>query len=237
MLVESMRLALQAISRNAMRSFLTVLGIVIGVGAVIAMVTIGNGTTAKVTGDLAKLGSNLLFVSPGQSGPGRASSDAKSFNTRDVEAMKTQLTGIKAVAPVAQKSTTVVSGTDNRLVVITGSDNDYFITQDWAMQFGRTFLDGEIRGGIAACVIGTTVREKLFGQSAIPLNRNIRVGQDSLRGRRRPRDQGTIELRNGPGRHHHHAAADLPAPPRRQYGYLPYTRLSEGRCGYRQGTG
>ena len=176
MLVESMRLALQAISRNAMRSFLTVLGIVIGVGAVIAMVTIGNGTTAKVTGDLAKLGSNLLFVSPGQSGPGRASSDAKSFNTRDVEAMKTQLTGIKAVSPVAQKSATVVSGTDNRLVVITGSDNDYFITQDWAMQFGRTFLDGELRGCIASCVIGSTVREKLFG-AAIPLNRNIRVGQ------------------------------------------------------------
>ena len=68
MLVEAFRLALQAIRRNALRSFLTVLGVVIGVGAVIAMVTIGNGTTAKVTADLAKLGSNLLFVSPGQQG-------------------------------------------------------------------------------------------------------------------------------------------------------------------------
>ena len=104
MLFEAIKLALQAIRRNALRSFLTVLGIVIGVGAVIAMVTIGNGTTAKVTADLAKLGSNLLFVSPGQFGPGRASSDAKPFNARDVEAMKSQLTGVKAVAPVAQKS-------------------------------------------------------------------------------------------------------------------------------------
>ena len=91
MLLEAVKLALQAIRRNAMRSFLTVLGIVIGVGAVIAMVTIGNGTTAKVTADLAKLGSNLLFVRPGQFGPGRASTDAKAFNVRDVEALKTQL--------------------------------------------------------------------------------------------------------------------------------------------------
>jgi len=103
MLYEAVRLALQAIRRNALRSFLTVLGIVIGVAAVIAMVTIGRGTTAKVTADLAKLGSNVLFVSPGQFGPGRASAEAKAFNARDVEAMKTQLTGVKAVAPVAQK--------------------------------------------------------------------------------------------------------------------------------------
>ena len=88
MLFEAVKLALQAIRRNALRSFLTVLGIVIGVGAVIAMVTIGNGTTAKVTADLAKLGSNLLFVRPGQFGPGRASTDAKAFNVRDVEALQ-----------------------------------------------------------------------------------------------------------------------------------------------------
>ena len=80
MLVEILRLALQAIQRNAMRSLLTVLGNVIGVGAVIAMVTIGNGATAKVTADLSKLGSNLLMGNPGQFGPGRASSDAKPFH-------------------------------------------------------------------------------------------------------------------------------------------------------------
>ena len=89
MILEAVKLALASIRRNALRSFLTVLGIVIGVGAVIAMVTIGNGTTAKVREDLAKLGTNLLFVAPGQFGPGRASSDAKSFNARDVEAMRT----------------------------------------------------------------------------------------------------------------------------------------------------
>ena len=85
MILEAIKLAMQAIRRNVLRSFLTVLGIVIGVAAVIAMVTIGNGTTAKVTADLAKLGSNLLSVSPGQFGPGRASSEAKRFNSRDLE--------------------------------------------------------------------------------------------------------------------------------------------------------
>ncbi|WP_137046435.1 ABC transporter permease [Pseudolabrys sp. FHR47] len=178
MLVEVIRLAFQAISRNPLRSFLTVLGIVIGVGAVIAMVTVGNGTTAKVTADLAKLGSNLLSVSPGQLGPGRASSDAKAFNSRDVEVMKTQLTGIKAVAPVSQKSVTLVYGSESRTTPVTGTDNDYFITQDWQMISGRQFFDTEIRGGRTACIIGTTVRDKLFGP-VDPLSRSIRVGNVS----------------------------------------------------------
>lgn len=178
MLFEAIRLALEAIRRNTLRSFLTVLGIVIGVGAVIAMVTVGTGTTAQVAADLAKLGSNLLTVSPGQFGPGRASSDAKPFNARDVEAMRTQLVGVKAVAPLGQKSLTVVYGPESRVTLVTGTDNDYFVTQDWALRAGRLFLDGEVRGGRAVCMIGETVRDKLFGHTG-PLERNIRVGSVS----------------------------------------------------------
>ncbi|MDP2296793.1 MAG: ABC transporter permease [Pseudolabrys sp.] len=178
MLYEAVKLAMQAIRRNPLRSLLTVLGIVIGVGAVIAMVTIGNGTTAKVTADLAKLGSNVLFVSPGQFGPGRASAEAKAFNVRDVEAMKTQLNGVKAVAPVVTKSVTVIHGAESRTVGVTGTDNDYFITQAWALKSGRLFLDGEIRSGRAACIIGETVRDKMFGGTD-PLGRNIRVSNVS----------------------------------------------------------
>ena len=145
MLLEAVKLALKAIRRNALRSFLTVLGIVIGVGAVIAMVTIGNGTTAKVTADLARLGSNLLFVSPGQFGPGRASADARAFTMRDVDAMRAQLRGVKAVAPTAQKSQTVVHGTESRTTTVTGTDNAYLVTQDWTLTVGRQFFDSEIR--------------------------------------------------------------------------------------------
>jgi putative ABC transport system permease protein len=176
MLFEAIKLALRAIRRNALRSFLTVLGVVIGVGAVVAMVTIGNGTTAKVTADLAKLGSNLLSLRPGQFGPGRASADAKAFNARDIEAMRSQLTGVKAVAPVAQKSVTVVYGAENRITVATGTDNDYFITQDWALKAGRQFFEGEIRGGRSVCIIGETVRDELFGRGD-PIGRSIRVGK------------------------------------------------------------
>ncbi len=175
MLYEAVKLALQAIRRNAMRSFLTVLGIVIGVAAVIAMVTIGNGTTAKVKSELSRLGSNMLSVSPGQFGPGRASSEAKAFKARDVEAIRTQISGLRAVAPIAQKSATIIFGSESRAVPVTGTENDFFIAQDWIMASGRIFLDGEVRGGGAVCVIGQTVASKLFG-SVDPVRSSIRVG-------------------------------------------------------------
>jgi putative ABC transport system permease protein len=178
MLFDAVKLALASIRRNALRSFLTVLGVVIGVGAVIGMVTIGNGTTAKVTADLSKLGSNLLFVSPGQFGPGRASSDAKPFNARDVEAMRTQLADVRAVAPIAQRSVTAIFGSESRTTVLTGTDNNFFITQDWQLSAGRSFLDGEVRGGRAACILGQTVRDKLFGHSD-PIGASIRVNSVS----------------------------------------------------------
>jgi putative ABC transport system permease protein len=174
MLAETLKLALQAIRRNALRSFLTVLGIVIGVAAVIAMVTIGNGTTARVTADLARLGRNVLFVSPGQLGPGRATSAAKPFNIRDVEALKTQLSGAAAVAAVAQRSATVVAGGQSRTVPVRGINTDYFITQDWPVVAGRRFLDGEVRAGRSVCILGQTVRDKLLG-AGDPLGQRIRV--------------------------------------------------------------
>jgi putative ABC transport system permease protein len=178
MLFEAIKLARQAILRNTMRSFLTVLGVVIGVGAVIAMVTIGNGTTAKVAADLGKLGSNLLFVRPGQFGPGRASGDAKPFKARDVDALRAQLRGVRAVTPIAQKQVTAVYGSENRSTVLAGTDDAYFITQDWQLKAGRQFLDGEIRGGRAACILGETVRSKLFGgEDAI--GRSIRINKVS----------------------------------------------------------
>ena len=176
MILETIKLALQAILRNALRSSLTILGVVIGVGAVIAMVTIGNCTTNKVAADLAKLGSNLLFLRPGQFGPGRSSSDAKPFTTRDVEALKSQLLGVRAIAPIAQKMVTLIAGSENRNTLVTGTDNGYFTTQDWQLSAGRIFLEGEIRSGKAACIIGETVHEKLFsGGDAI--GRNLRVGK------------------------------------------------------------
>jgi len=174
MLFETLKLAQFAILRNPMRSFLTVLGIVIGVGAVIAMVVIGNGTTAKVTSDLSKLGTNLLFARPGQFGPGRASATAKAFNVRDVDAVRAQIGNLRALAPIAQMSITAVYGTESQKTLLVGTDNGLFVAQDWVFTSGRQFLESELRGGRSACILGATVRRKLFGE-ADPVGRSIRV--------------------------------------------------------------
>ncbi|GEO83297.1 MULTISPECIES: ABC transporter permease [Alphaproteobacteria] len=175
MFFETVKLALRAISRNFLRSFLTVLGVVIGVAAVIAMVTIGNGTTAQVTAEISKLGTNLLFVRPGQFGPGRASTTAKKFTERDVKAISEQIAGLRAVAGVNQSSQVAIYGGENHQTTVTGTTSGYFIAQDWMIANGRTFLASEERGGQAVCVIGETVRKELFG-STPALEQNLRVG-------------------------------------------------------------
>ncbi|MFN3321385.1 MAG: ABC transporter permease [Allorhizobium sp.] len=172
---ETLKLALRAIRRNLLRSFLTVLGVVIGVAAVIAMVTIGNGTTAQVTSEISKLGTNLLFVRPGQFGPGRAATDAKKFTIRDIEAIREQIPGLRAVAAINQSSQTVIFSGQSRQTSIIGSGDDYLIAQNWELASGRTFLASEERGGQAVCLVGETVRSKLFG-STPAIEQTIRVG-------------------------------------------------------------
>ncbi len=173
MFLETAKLALRAIRRNFLRSFLTVLGVVIGVAAVIAMVTIGNGTTAQVQAELTRLGTNTLFVRPGRWGPGRASTEAKRFDDGDVEAIRNQISGLRAVAPVNRGSATIIAGGENRSSSVIGTTNDYLIAQDWDLASGRVFLPGEERGQ-AACLIGETVRRELFG-TADPVGQTIRV--------------------------------------------------------------
>ncbi|EJJ24851.1 ABC transporter permease [Rhizobium sp. CF142] len=177
MFFETLKLALRAISRNLLRSFLTVLGVVIGVAAVIALVTIGNGTTAQVSTELSRLGTNMLFVRPGQFGPGRASSEARRFTLKDVEAIRDQVSGLRAVAPSNQSTATVIFGGQNHSTTVYGTTNDYFIAQDWDLALGRNFTPAEERGQ-SRCIIGETVREQLFG-AADPIGQLIRVGKVS----------------------------------------------------------
>jgi putative ABC transport system permease protein len=119
-----------------------------------------------------------LFIRPGQFGPRAVGTDARPFNSRDIEALRSEITGVRAIAPVAQRTVTVVYGAQNRRTVLVGTDNDYFITQNWTLEAGREFFDGEVRGGGAACVIGETVRDALFGNAA-PVGQSIRVGNVS----------------------------------------------------------
>ncbi len=177
MFIETAKLALRAISRNILRSFLTVLGVVIGVAAVIAMVTIGNGTTAQVKTELQRLGTNTLFLRPGQWGPGRASTEAKRFDDKDVEAIRDQISGLRAVAPINRGTATAVAGGQNHSTSAIGTTKDYLIAQDWDLVSGREFLPAEERGQ-AACIIGETLRKELFG-SADPVGQTIRLSNVS----------------------------------------------------------
>ncbi len=166
-------LALREIRRNLLRSFLTMLGIVIGVSAVITMVTLGNGATRAVQAQIASLGSNLLMVLPGQRmGPGSAGGPA--FNASDVEAIAQQIGGLRAVAPEVRSSATLVANGRNWSAGVTGSTQDWFGVANWSIAAGRGFEPDEERVGAAVCVIGATVRRELFG-SADPLGAQIRV--------------------------------------------------------------
>jgi putative ABC transport system permease protein len=170
-------LSLRAILRNLMRSFLTILGIVIGVAAVITMVTLGNGATKSVSDQISSMGSNMLIVIPGQRfGPG--SSGAPKFKNSDVEAIRNQILNADKIAPVVNKTATAVYQAENWATVITGTNNDYFPASNWELESGRTFSEIEERAGKAVCVIGETVHEKLFGRQN-PLGSEIRIKQFS----------------------------------------------------------
>ena len=175
MLWNTLLLALRAIRRNLMRSFLTTLGIVIGVAAVITMVTLGNGATKSVSDQISSMGSNLLLVMPGQRfGPG--GDGAAPFRASDVEAIRSQIGSVKLVAPVVSKGATAVYQSKNWSTVVAGSSNDYFEAGNWTLAAGRVFSETEERAGKAVCVIGESVREKLFGGQN-PVGSEIRIKQ------------------------------------------------------------
>jgi putative ABC transport system permease protein len=178
MLLNTLMLALRSIRRNLMRSFLTILGIVIGVSAVITMVTLGNGATLAVQNQISGLGTNLLQVRPGQRmGPG-GGGGALAFKETDAEAIATQIGGIAAVAPEARTNSTLVAYGRNWSSSVIGSTNDWLITGNWKLKEGREFSNDELRGGAAVCLIGETVRRELFGAQAA-LGAQLRVKQIS----------------------------------------------------------
>jgi putative ABC transport system permease protein len=175
MLWNSLLLAGRAIRRNVLRSFLTILGVVIGVSAVIIMVTLGDGATQSVKDQIASLGSNLLMVRPGQRlGPGRDSAGAPNFEVDDAEAIASQIGSVAAVAPTTGASVTVVYLAENWSTTVTGSTSAYFSAGNWRLAAGRFFNDAEQRAGKAVCVIGETVRKELFGAQN-PIGGEIRV--------------------------------------------------------------
>jgi putative ABC transport system permease protein len=174
MLGNALLLAFRELRRNVMRSVLTMLGIIIGVAAVIVVVTLGGGATQQVSQQISSLGSNLLMVSVGKRmGPGQVSG-AEAFKLADAEVLAKDVDGLVAVAPVASGSTTAIYANENWSTNVSGTTEDFFAVSNQPVAEGRLFTASEARLGAAVCVIGQTVANKLFGQQN-PLNNRIRL--------------------------------------------------------------
>ena len=194
MLWNTLVLALRSIQRNLLRSFLTVLGIVIGVSAVITMVTLGRGATQAVQTQIASLGTNLLMIRPGQRmGPGGGGATAPPFKDSDADLIASQISGIAAVAPEARAAVTLVAGGQNWSSSVVGSTNAWLQTGNWTLAAGRPFTDSELRAGAAVCIIGTTTQRQLYG-GADPVGQSLRVKQMPCQviGLFKPKGQGSF---------------------------------------------
>ena len=176
MLLNALLIAIKEIRRNILRSILTILGIVIGVASVIAMVMIGDGTTANVTANIEKLGSNMLNVRVGQEkrGAPRDDNSAKPFKIEDITAIKNEVSNLKGVTAENSSMANVVFGNKSNSSLIVGTTNDYFIIKDWEVEQGRIFEEGELSSGKSVCILGTTVVKNLFGDEN-PIGATIRL--------------------------------------------------------------
>ena len=176
-LMEAIRSALSAIMANALRSLLTMLGIVIGVAAVIAMVAIGSGARNLVDQQIRSLGANLAIVTPGnvtQGGARLGAGAASSLTDEDAHAIRTEVDGVVAAAPFVQGSTQVVAGGSNWGTRIYGIDLDWFSAREWDVATGRGFDPEEIRRGNIVILLGQTVARNLFGEDD-PIDQVVRV--------------------------------------------------------------
>ncbi|MBY8821470.1 ABC transporter permease [Sphingomonas colocasiae] len=175
MLGTTVTLAFRAILRHKLRSFLTTLGIIIGVAAVVTMTTLGNGATAAVREQIASLGANILQLRPGQGfGRGGGGPRPPDFKPEDVTAIANQIAGVRAVAPQAQTSGTAIYEGNNWSTTINGTTASYFEAQQWALESGRLFMPEEEEAGKPVCIIGSTLRRNLFKQDD-PLGQRFRI--------------------------------------------------------------
>ena len=180
MLLSTLLLAIRSIRRNLLRSFLTILGIVIGVSAVITMVTLGHGATQAVQMQISSLGTNLLMIRPGQRlGAGAGAAGAPTFKESDAEAIQAQIGGVAAVAPEGRASVTVVGNGRNWSTSVTGTTNRWFTIGNWRLASGRLFSDEEETAGSAVCIIGETVRREIYGGTR-GLGEQLRIKQFSF---------------------------------------------------------
>jgi putative ABC transport system permease protein len=169
--------ALRGILKNRMRSLLTSLGIIIGVGAVIVMVGIGEGASARIQSSIASLGTDLLIVFPGASqfgGVNRGAGSSNRFTMEDVQTIRTGSSLIKAVTPVVRSAGQIIGGGKNWNTSVMGVSPEYFQIRDWAVESGDLFSDRDLRTSKKVAVLGKTVADALFPDQN-PVGEKIRI--------------------------------------------------------------
>jgi putative ABC transport system permease protein len=174
----TLRVAGRALLRNRMRSFLTALGIIIGVAAVIAMVAIGEGAKAQVEQAFASMGTNLLIVMPGSTVGGGAHGGFGSMPTLtwdDLKAMQNEVPSVRNAVPRLRTNAQVLSEDQNWTTQITGTTPEYFDLRNWKMARGVRFTQSDVDSGAKVLVIGQTVVDKIFGENVDPVGQVVRV--------------------------------------------------------------
>jgi putative ABC transport system permease protein len=179
MFLATILMALREIRRNLMRSSLTMLGVVIGVGAVVALVSIGRGATASVTSSIASMGHNMLTISPGadrRGPPSMGGGGASPFEPADATAIERNVRGLSAVAPTASKSAVLVYGNKNWRANVTGTTTGYLAIRNYTVEHGREMTEADVQSARNVCLIGATTKKELFGTEDA-VGARIRIGK------------------------------------------------------------
>ena len=164
--LEYLRVAARALKVNKMRSALTVLGIVVGVAAVVCMVSVGSGAQLEVSEKIRTLGANLLMVRPGAQNSGGArlaSGTQPTLTEEDATAIRRELADVQAAAPLLSRFMPLVLGNRNWVALVAGINPDYLVAREWQITAGRSFTGSEIESGAKVALVGSVIVEELFG--------------------------------------------------------------------------
>jgi putative ABC transport system permease protein len=176
--LESLRIAIRALRANKLRSALTALGIIVGVAAVVCMVSVGAGAQAEVSEKIRTLGANLLFVIPGaqSSGGVRLESGTRpTLTEEDAAAIRRELADVQVAAPLLSHSMPLVSGNRNWMTLVAGINADYLAAREWQVAEGRLFADDEMKSGAKVAIVGSAIVEELFnGRDGV--GETLRIG-------------------------------------------------------------